>query len=43
MRVRVTLPVQDTDEIKQRIVTGAAVVERDETGEEFWEAVRVLI
>jgi ribosome maturation protein SDO1 len=39
MRVRVTLPVQDTDEIKKRVLEGAAVVERDEVSEEFWEAV----
>ena len=40
MRVRVTLPIQDTEETKKRILDGAAVVERDEAGEDFWEAVR---
>lgn len=42
MRVRVTLPIQDSAEVKERILAGAAVIERDESGEEAWEAVRCL-
>lgn len=41
MRVKVTMPAQDGEKLKQKILEGAETVESDQMGQQDWEAVRI--
>lgn len=40
MRVKVTLPTADAEQLRSRILDSADIVERDDSSGEQWEAVR---
>lgn len=43
MRVRVSMPTADGKRLREKIIEGAEKIEDEETGQEEWEVVRLIL